>query len=58
MNNGGTKNNTYTMILELPVKEASSKRNFFLLNNERSIEVNTLIIFPPVRFNMDNDAVK
>ena len=58
MNKIGTKNKAMTTILELPVKDANSSFNFFLLNNDFSIDENTLIILPPVLFNIVKEAVK
>ena len=58
MNKIGTKNKAMTTILELPVKDANSSFNFFLLNKDFSIDENTLIILPPVLFNIVKEAVK
>ena len=49
---------TYIIILELLVRDDISSRNFLLLNKVFSIESKTLIIFPPVLFNIDKLDVK
>ena len=52
VNINGTNNNTLTNKFELAVKFFNSSFNFFLANKVFSIEVNILIILPPVLLNI------